>query len=417
VKVLVLGAGVVGTTTSYALARDGHSVTVLERRAAPGEETSFANGGQLSASGARPWANPHVPRLLLKWLGKAEAPLIFRPRLDPTLWRWTIEFLANCLPSRADRNTANILRLALLSRDALAAIMAETGVPFDHRARGILHVFRDPASFEDATKDAAEFVKLGLPFEVIERERIRQLEPALSTALPRLAGATYCPDDQFGDAHQFTVGLARRAADMGVEFRFNCAIDSIAAEGDRVTGVVTDLGRFDADLYVLALGSYSPLLMKPLGLRLPIVPAKGYSATVPIVNRAAAPSLSVTDEERKVVITPLGERLRIAGTAEFGGYDDRLNEHRARSVLNDGLDLFPGAGNAEQATLWTGLRPLTPDGAPIVGPSPYRNLLLNTGHGTLGWTLSAGSAHVIARLAAGKAPGVDLSGLTLARFR
>ncbi|MGE5540122.1 MAG: D-amino acid dehydrogenase [Gemmatimonas sp.] len=416
-KVLVLGAGVVGTTTSYALARDGHSVTVVDRRSAPGEETSFANGGQLSASGARPWANPHVPRLVLKWLGKAEAPLVFRPRLDPTLWRWTIEFLANCLPARADRNMANILRLALLSRDALASIVAETQVGFEHRSRGILHVFRDRATFDDAAKDAAQFAKLGLPFEVIERERIRQLEPALAPALPRLAGATYCPDDQFGDAHLFTVELARRAADMGVDFRFDCNVTAITADGDRIGGVLTDHGRLDADLYVLAFGSYSPLLTRPLGLRLPIVPAKGYSATVPIVNRAAAPSLSVTDEDAKVVITPLGDRLRIAGTAEFGGYDTTLNERRARSVLMDGLDLFPGASVAEQATLWTGLRPLTPDGAPIIGPSPYRNLLLNTGHGTLGWTLSAGSAHVIARLAAGKEPGVDLTGLTLARFR
>jgi D-amino-acid dehydrogenase len=417
VKVLVLGAGVVGTTTSYALARDGHSVTVIERRAAPGEETSYANGGQLSASGARPWANPDVPRLLLKWLGKTDAPLVFRPRRDPTLWRWTLEFLANCLPGRAERNTVNILRLALASRDALASIVAETGVAFEHRARGILHVFRDPASFAEAAKDAAVFAKLGLPFEVIERERIRQLEPALAPSLPKLAGATYCPDDQFGDAHLFTVGLARRAAEMGVDFRFNCNVTAIAADGDRVTGVVTDQGTYDADLYVLALGSFSPLLTKPLGLRLPIVPAKGYSATVPIANAAAAPSLSVTDEERKVVVTPLGQRLRIAGTAEFAGYDEGINEPRARGVLMDGLDLFPGAAKAEQATLWTGLRPLTPDGAPIIGPSPYRNLLLNTGHGTLGWTLSAGSAEVIARLAAGKEPGIDLTGLTLARFR
>jgi D-amino-acid dehydrogenase len=417
VKVLVLGAGVVGTTTSYALARDGHSVTVIERRAAPGEETSYANGGQLSASGARPWANPDVPRLLLKWLGRPEAPLVFRPRLDPTLWRWTLEFLANCLPRRADRNTANILRLALASREALAGIVAETRVSFEHGSRGILHVFRDPSSFADAKRDAAEFVKLGLPFEVIDRERIRQLEPALAPALPKLAGATYCPDDQFGDAHKFTVALAHRAAEMGVDFRFRCTIKAIRAEGDRITGVVTDHGTYDADLYVLALGSYSPLLVKPLGLRLPIVPAKGYSATVPISDRTAAPSLSVTDEERKVVITPLGERLRIAGTAEFAGYDDHLNEPRARTVLMDGLDLFPKAGAADQATLWTGLRPLTPDGAPILGPSPYRNLLLNTGHGTLGWTLSAGSAQVIARLAAAKDPGIDLSGLTLARFR
>ena len=415
-KVLVLGAGVVGTTASYFLARDGHAVTVVDRRAAPGEETSFANGGQLSASGARPWANPDVPRLLLKWLGRPDAPLVFRPRIDPTLWRWTLSFLANCLPSRADANTAKILRLAFLSRTAMATVIKETGLAFDHRQRGILHVFRSQSGFDRAAVDAKEFARLGLSFDIVERERIRQIEPALAPVLPRLAGATYCPDDGFGDAHAFTVELARRAAAMGVDFRLSTTIREIKADGKRVTGVVTDSGTLDADLYVMALGSFSPLLLKPLGLRLPIVPAKGYSATVPIPNPEAAPSLSVTDEERKVVITPLGDRLRIAGTAEFAGYDDSINQRRATAVLDDGLDLFPHIGGRSDATLWTGLRPLTPDGAPILGPTRYRNLLLNTGHGTLGWTLAAGSAQVIAALASNKDPGVDLGGLTLARF-
>jgi len=416
VKVLVLGAGVVGTTASYFLAREGHAVTVVDRRAAPGEETSFANGGQLSASGARPWANPDVPRLLLKWLGRPDAPLVFRPRIDPTLWRWTLSFLANCLPSRADANTAKVLRLAFFSRNAMASLIRETALAFDHRQRGILHVFRTQAGFDKAAEDAREFTRLGLSFDIVERERIRQIEPALAPTLPRLAGATFCPDDGFGDAHMFTVELAKRAVGMGVDFRLSTTIREVRADRDRITGVVTDQGTLDADLYVVALGSASPLLMKPLGLRLPIVPAKGYSATVPIVNPQAAPSVSVTDEERKIVITPLGRRLRIAGTAEFAGYDERINERRAKSVLNDGLDLFPDAAAASQATLWTGLRPLTPDGAPVLGPTRYRNLLLDTGHGTLGWTLAAGSAQIIAALASGKDAGIDLAGLTLARF-
>jgi D-amino-acid dehydrogenase len=416
VKVLVLGAGVVGTTASYFLAREGHAVTVVDRRSAPGEETSFANGGQLSASGARPWANPDVPRLLLKWLGRPDAPLVFRPRFDPTLWRWTLSFLANCLPSRADANTAKVLRLALFSRNAMTSLIRETALTFDHRERGILHVFRTQAGFDKAAEDAREFMRLGLSFDIVERERIRQIEPALAPTLSRLAGATFCPDDGFGDAHMFTVELAKRAVGMGVDFRLSTTIREIRANRDRITGIVTDQGTLDADLYVVALGSASPLLMNPLGLRLPIVPAKGYSATVPIVDPQAAPSVSVTDEERKIVITPLGRRLRIAGTAEFAGYDERINERRAKSVLNDGLDLFPDAAAASQATLWTGLRPLTPDGAPVLGPTRYRNLLLDTGHGTLGWTLAAGSAQIIAALASGKDAGIDLAGLTLARF-
>jgi D-amino-acid dehydrogenase len=416
VKVLVLGAGVVGTTASYFLAREGHAVTVVDRCAAPGEETSFANGGQLSASGARPWANPDVPRLLLKWLGRADAPLAFPPRIDPVLWRWGLSFLANCLPARADANTAKVLRLAFFSREAMASVIKETGLAFDHRQRGILHVFRSQAGFDKAADDAKQFARLGLAFDIVERERIRQLEPALAPVLPRLAGATFCPDDGFGDAHAFTVELARRATDMGVDFRLSTTIREIRADGDRIGAVVTDRGTLDADLYVVALGSFSPLLLKPLGLRLPIVPAKGYSATIPIADPQSAPSLSVTDEERKVVITPLGERLRIAGTAEFAGYDKSINRRRAQVVLDDGLDLFPHAAKRAEATLWTGLRPLTPDGAPVLGPTRYRNLLLNTGHGTLGWTLAAGSAQVIAALASGKEPGVDLGGLTLARF-
>jgi D-amino-acid dehydrogenase len=416
VKVLVLGAGVVGTTASYFLAREGHTVTVVDRRAAPGEETSFANGGQLSASGARPWANPDVPRLLLKWLGRPDAPLVFRPRFDPTLWRWSLSFLANCLPHRADANTAKILRLAFASRDAMSSLIAETGITFDHRQRGILHVFRSEAGFRKATEDAREFARLGLAFDVVERERIRQIEPALAPVLPRLAGATFCPDDGFGDAHAFTVALARHAAEMGVTFKLSTTILEIRADRERIIGVFTDQGMLDADLYVVALGSFSRRLLKPVGVRLPIVPAKGYSATVPIAEPDAAPSLSITDEERKIVITPLGRRLRIAGTAEFAGYDTSINQHRAKAVLDDGLDLFPDAGSRDEATLWTGLRPLTPDGAPILGPTRYRNLILDTGHGTLGWTLAAGSAKVVAALASGKEPGIDLRGLTLARF-
>jgi D-amino-acid dehydrogenase len=416
VKVLVLGAGVIGTTASYFLAREGHAVTVVDRRSTPGEETSFANGGQLSASGARPWANPDVPRLLMKWLGKPDAPLVFRPRVDPVLWRWTLEFLANCLPARTDTNTANILRLAFFSRTAMESVLKETSLSFDHQRRGILHVFRNQKAFDKAALDAKEMSRLGLSFEIVERERIRQIEPALAPALSRLVGANFCPDDGFGDAHAFTVEIGKRAAEMGVEFRMSCTVKEIRGGGDRIVGVITDQGMMEADLYVLALGSFSPLMVKSLGLRLPIVPAKGYSATVPINNSHAAPSVSVTDEERKVVITPLGNRLRIAGTAEFTGYDDHIDERRAKSVLDDGLDLFPGAASASEAKLWTGLRPLTPDGAPILGPTRYRNLLLNTGHGTLGWTLAAGSAQIIAALASGKEPGVDLDGLTLARF-
>jgi D-amino-acid dehydrogenase len=327
-----------------------------------------------------------------------------------------LSFLANCLPARTEANTANVLRLAFFSRAAMETVVEDTKVAFDHQKCGILHVFRNQDAFDKAAGDAKEMARLGLSFEIVERERIPRIEPALVSAMPKLAGATYCPDDGFGDAHAFTVALARQAAVLGVDFKLSHTIRAIRASGERITGIDTGQGMLDADIYVLALGSYSPLLAKPLGIRLPIVPAKGYSATVPIARRDAAPSVSVTDEERKVVVTPLGERLRIAGTAEFAGYDDRIDEGRARGVLDDGLDLFPDAGPASKAELWTGLRPLTPDGTPILGPTRYRNLLLNTGHGTLGWTLAAGSGRIVAALASGKDTGIDLNGLTLARF-
>ncbi len=396
--------------------RGGHEVTLIDRQPGPGLETSFANGGQVSASHATPWSNPSAPLKFLSWLGRTNAPLAIRFGTDPALWRFLFHFLANCRAGPSQANAAIVLRLALYNRGLLADIRAQTGVEFAAEDRGILHLYRSEREMRRALDAAAHLRRLGLELEDLNAAACAALEPALESRRDTLAGGLFSPGDLSGDAHAFTHGLAQYCADAGGQFELENPITRLSHSGGRITGVMTKRGVITADRYVLALGSYSPLLLKPLGIRIPVYPAKGYSATVPVLGANGAPRVSITDDDYKIVISRLGDRLRIAGTAEFNGYNTDLDPRRARAVLDAGAALFPDALDLEGAEFWVGLRPLTPDGVPVIGRTPFANLILNTGHGTLGWTLACASGRIAADLAADREPEHDISGLGLERF-
>jgi D-amino-acid dehydrogenase len=411
-NVCVLGAGVVGTAAAWYLRKAGHEVRVLDRRPAAGMETSFANGGQISVGHAEPWANPRAPAKVLKWLGRADAPLLFRPRLDPAQWRWGLQFALECLPRRMRRNTEDLVRLGLYSRDCLRALRAETGIAYDHLERGILHLYTEEREFEHAVESAGRMRAAGLEFDVKSAAECIAIEPALAGARVKLAGGTYSPRDESGDAHKFTQTLAARAAAAGARFDYGTTIETLLPEGDAIQGVaVARAGgggeTVRADAFVLALGSYSALLARPLGIRLAIYPAKGYSVTLPVKDPAGAYSVSITDDSRKLVYSRLGDRLRIAGTAELSGYDTSVNELRCRAILRRAMELFPEGGDPERAQFWAGLRPSTPGNVPYIGRTRYRNLYLDTGHGTLGWTHACGSGSALADIVSGRRPEVD----------
>ena len=412
-KVIVLGAGVIGTTSAYYLNRLGCEVTVLERQPAPAAETSFANGGQISVSHAEPWANPAAPLKVLKWLAQEDAPLLFRLRADARQWLWGLEFLRECSPARTRRNIEAIVRLGTYSRAKLQELRRDTGLAYDHLERGILHFYTNPREFEAALEPARQMRELGCDRRVVTAEEAVKIEPALAHAASRIAGATYTAADESGDAQRFTTGLARLAAQAGVKFLFGHDVKALRqAQGSIDHVEATDAeGRFvrlKADAYVLALGSSSPLLAAPLGIRLHIYPAKGYSVTMPVADPSRAHSVSLTDDEYKLVFSRLGDRLRIAGTAELNGYDRSLNRVRCEAIVRRALELFPGAGDAARAEFWSGLRPATPSNVPYVGRSRVPNLFLNTGHGTLGWTHACGSGAAIADVVCGRAPEVVL---------
>jgi D-amino-acid dehydrogenase len=407
-RVLVLGAGVVGTTAAWYLAARGHEVTVLERREAPGLETSFANGGQVSACHAEPWANPAAPMKILRWLGREDAPLLFRLRMDPAQWAWGLRFLAECRASRTRANTADIARLALYSRAQLRELRSATGIEYDATTRGILHFYTEVREFEAAVKSVDEARSLGLDRDVKTVDEAIAIEPALASARAMLVGATYTPSDESGDAHKFTVELARLAAAKGVTFRYGQALQRLDVRGDRVAAAVTDSGPLVADAYVVALGSYSPLVTGPAGISIPVYPAKGYSITVAVTDPARAPTVSLTDDAAKLVISRLGGRLRIAGTAELSGYSTELNGARIEAIRSRAGVLFPGVGDFAAATPWAGLRPATPSNVPLVGATRYPNLFLDTGHGTLGWTLACGSGAALADIISGRKPEIEL---------
>ena len=413
-RVLVLGAGVVGVTAAWYLAQDGHEVTVVDRHEGAALETSFANGGQISASYAEPWANPDAPAKILKWLGREDAPLLFRLRLDPRQWRWGLQFLVECLPARTRRNTIQCLNLALYSRDCLKSLRDETGIQYDQLERGILTFYTDAQEFAQGVRAAALMREFGCDRDVKTVDECVAIEPALAACRERLAGGIFTVSDESGDAQRFTHELARMAAARGVAFRWNVTVESLVPEGDAIGAVRCVNGEhrwqvLTADAYVMALGSYSPLLLAPLAVPCLIYPAKGYSATIAIDGHRGAPTVSLTDLAWKIVFTRLGDRLRVAGTAELSGYGRDLNLVRCEALVRRTFDLFPDAGDRETPQFWTGLRPATPSNVPLVGGTRYRNLFLDTGHGTLGWTMACGSGRALADLVAGRRPGVDFA--------
>lgn len=408
-EIIVLGAGVIGVTSAWYLAEAGHRVTVVERQPGPALETSFANGGQVSISHAEPWANPDAPGKILRWLWREEAPLKFRLRWDAAQWVWGVRFLKECLPARTRRNAAAIAALARLSGASLRALRSRTGIEYDQLERGILHVFTEPEDYEAARRKLPALAALGLRLELKSAAECVGLEPALEASRVLIHGGLYCPEDASGDARKFTEALAGLAAQRGVAFRYGTRIETLETRGSRVTGarVTTHRGSevLGGDAYVVCLGSYSPQLLAPFGERLPIYPVKGYSVTVPAGE--GAPTVSLTDEARKLVFSRLGGRLRVAGMAELAGYDLSLDPRRCALILDRVFELFPRAGERTAAECWTGLRPATPGNVPVIGRSRrLENLYLNTGHGTLGWTLACGSARVLADLVDGRRPPI-----------
>jgi len=407
--VVVLGAGILGISTAYFLAKAGRSVLVVDQLPGPGLDTSYANGGQVSVCHAEPWATPKAPLKVLRWLMRDDAPLLFRPRLDPWQWWWLMGWMVECLPQRTKRNTIEILQLALYSRGVLKRIRAEEKLDYDHETRGILHLFRDQQGFEGALHSVELLRQHGLPLEQVDPARIVEMEPALAPIAGQIAGGTYSPEDESGDAYQFTVALAKVCARLGVKFLYGHQV--VGLPHDRHRRVVHSVRLKDlatsgyrevtANAYVLALGAFSAPVARPLGLYLNIYPAKGYSVTLPIGADGKAPRLSVTDDKYKTVFTRLGDRLRVAGTAELADYDRDLSPVRCRAMLEHTRAMFPEAGDYAAAKFWSGLRPTTPSNLPYLGRSRYRNLYLNTGHGTLGWTMGPGSGERVAEMIIG----------------
>jgi len=416
-RILILGSGVVGVASAYYLAKAGHQVTVIDRQPAAGMETSFANAGQVSPGYSAPWAGPGIPVKALKWLMMHHRPLVVWPSLDSRLYFWLAKMLANCTEDAYRRNKARMVRLAEFSRDALKELRAETGIAYDDRQKGTLQLFRTQKQLDHVSDDTVVLDAHNVPYEVLDVNGCIAVEPALARVKHKFVGGLRLPGDETGDAHLFTQRLAAIAAQMGVTFRQGVTVERLLSEGGRLTGVALKGGEvLTSDIYVAAMGSYTPALVRPLGIDLPIYPVKGYSLTLPIIHPEAAPESTVMDETYKIAITRLGDRIRVGGTAELAGFSLALREPRRRTLAFSVGDLFPDGGDISKATFWTGLRPMTPDGTPIVGATAYANLFTNTGHGTLGWTMACGSGRVLADLIGGVAPDIAADDLALSRY-
>lgn len=415
-KVVVLGGGVIGTTTAYYLARQGAEVVVVDRQPGVALETSFANAGQVSPGYSTPWAAPGIPLKALKWMFQRHAPLAWRP--DGSLWqlRWMAQMLAHCSAERYVVNKERMMRLAGYSRDCLRELRAQTGIDYEQRTQGTLQLFRTQAQLDAAALDMAVLRDCGVEHELLDRAGLVRVEPGLAHAGSPLAGGLRLPQDETGDCHLFTTRLAAMARTLGVQFELGRTVQRIDAQGERIVGVQLDGGQtLRADRYVLALGSYSRALAAPLALDLPLYPVKGYSLTLPLTDAARAPRSTVLDETYKIALTRFDDRIRVGGMAELCGFDHRLPARRRATLEHVVSDLFPG-GDLARADFWTGLRPMTPDGTPIVGATRYANLLLNTGHGTLGWTMACGSGRLVADLTLGRRPDIRTDGLALDRY-
>ena len=415
--VMILGSGVIGVSCAYQLALAGHQVTVLDRQPAAGLETSYANAGEVSPGYSAPWAGPGVPIKAIKWLLMEHRPLVIRPHFDMGLIRWGLAMLRNCTAARYEINKSRMVRLAEYSRDCLRELRDETGLRYDERMQGTLQLFRTQQQLDGTAADIAILRRYGVHFEVLDRDGCIRQEPALAAVDEKFVGGLLLPGDETGDCFRFTQELAALAAQRGVVFRHGTTIKGLLREGDRIDGVVTDGGTLRAEAYLVALGSYSPLLLADIGIRIPVYPVKGYSITVPIGDPRGAPESTVMDESHKVAVTRLGSRIRAGGTAELAGYTLKLHESRRRTLEHVVTDLFPQGGDVSKAEFWCGLRPMTPDGTPIVGGTRWPGLYLATGHGTLGWTMAAGTGCVMADLISGREPEIDLEGLTVERYR
>ena len=416
-KVLIMGAGVIGVSTAYELVKAGCDVSVVDRQPAAGLETSFANAGEISPGYASPWAGPGVPLKAVQWMLDKHGPLVVHPRLDPLMWRWMLQTLFNCTSRRYTLNKSRMVPIAEYSRDCLRRLRADTGISYDHRSQGTLQLFRKQSQLDSVDKDITVLREYGVRFELLDRNGCIRAEPALGGAPASFVGGLLLPDDETGDCHLFTQRLMTMAQEAGVRFIANTRIESVTTEGDRVTAVVTNSGTMTADAYVMALGSFSPLLLRPIGIDIPVYPVKGYSITVPLTDDSGAPQSTVMDETYKVAITRLGDRIRVGGTAELSGYRVELSPERRITLERSLRDLFPRGGDIGGASFWSGLRPMTPDGPPIIGPTRYSNLHLNTGHGTLGWTMACGAARITADRLLGRPSEIPTEGLSLERYR
>jgi D-amino-acid dehydrogenase len=415
-KILVLGSGVIGVTTAYYLAEAGHEVEVVDRQSGPALETSFANAGEVSPGYSSPWAGPGIPLKAIKWLLMKHGPLVVRPMLDPAMWNWLVRMLRNCTEARYALNKGRMVPIAEYSRDCLRDLRQATGITYDERTQGTLQLFRKQSQLDGTGGDIAVLKQFGVPYEVLDQAGCIAAEPGLAGVREKFVGGLRLPGDETGDCQMFSERLAALAAGRGVTFRFDTSISRIEAEGGAVSGVVTSAGTLRADAYVLALGSYSPILLRPLGITLPVYPVKGYSITVPITDEASAPVSTVMDETYKVAITRLGNRIRAGGTAQISGYDLSLPASRRATLEHSVGDLFPRGGKLEDAKFWCGLRPMTPDGPPVIGATSVGKLYLNTGHGTLGWTMSCGSGRVLADIISGRKPDIDAAPLGIGRY-
>lgn len=415
-RIVILGAGVIGVTSAYYLAKAGHKVTVIDRQPGPALETSFANAGEISPGYASPWAAPGIPQKAMKWLFMKHAPLIIQPMLDIATWRWVTAMLRNCTSARYALNKSRMVRLAEYSRDCLINLRDDTGIAYDHRTQGTLQLFRMQKQMDGIGKDIEVLESDGVPFEVLDASGCIAAEPGLASVREKIAGGLRLPNDETGDCFKFTNELAKLAEGLGVEFRFGVKLLGLRLDGKRIAAVSTSEGDVEADIFVGALGSFTPEFVKPLGLKVPVYPVKGYSITVPIIDETRAPVSTVMDDTYKIAITRLGDRIRVGGMAEIAGFSTDLPTSRRDTLAFSVEDLFGGAGDQSRATYWSGLRPMTPDGTPVIGRTGYQNFYLNTGHGTLGWTMACGSGRVLADMIGGTRPEIDVSDLALSRY-
>ncbi|MET3790902.1 D-amino acid dehydrogenase [Aquamicrobium terrae] len=411
-KILVLGAGAVGTAAAYYLARDGHEVTVVERHAAPASGTSYANAGLVSPGDATAWASPEALRTFVRGMFNHDLGIKVRLGRDAYLLAWSLRFLRQCTPAAKRANTLSKLRLALYSRDSINALTEETGIAYDDRRKGILYLYRSRESLDAALPNYRYLADHGLPIEIVDAERAAEIDPGLSAGRGQFAGAVYSPTDQTGDSRLFVTRLADHTAEkFGVEFRFGTTVEGLDIEGDGVRAVRTDAGPLAADIVVIAMGPESGLLGRRHGLDLPVYPVKGYAATIPLEDEARGPTMGGADEDRYVAYSRLGNRLRLSCTAEFTGFDRSFQPANFAAMFRTAREIFPGAFDEARAELWAGLRPMMPSSVPVLGRARYRNLYLDTGHGHLGWTMAAGSGRLLADLVAGRPPEIDTTGL------